>query len=351
MKQTLFEGNGQKAEFAKVAYQLLMKREWVTYEDIMEARLKKPLDIPVTKCTDPPYSELKKAFPALCELLCQELGAKVIEESGNNRHKRYRYVGVPADPLEDLVMARRQDLETYYQFCQDAASILPMAWMEYFLEASIDLRDIKRSRDKGERIMATSADRELKNLELLPEFYEAIQKNKVLSLEYKTHPLIFHPQFIKEFNDRWYVFGVKEGESEVSMLALDRITQPPQRVPKAVYRPAEKGFYLQYFDSIVGVTSHPHPAEKVCLRAYTAYMFDLVDSKPLHHSQRVTLLFGDEEGKAYGEFELMVKTNLELIARILQYGSELEVVAPAKLRASLAKRVRKMAQLYEEVGE
>lgn len=352
MKRNLFEGKGHKAEFARIAYQLLMKREWITYGDMMDAKIGIKQDYSVcalTSYTDPPYAALKKVFPALCDLICEEVGGKVIEEEGNNRTKRFRYVGEPTDPLKELLEVRKiKSIEAYYQFCQDSSSVLPMVWMEYFLEDTIDLQEIKSRKQKGEQIMETSADRELKNVEMLPDFYAAIKNKMVLSLEYKGQQLVFHPQYIKEFNDRWYVFGVKEGDSEICMLPLDRITQAPKPMMKIAYQAAEKGFYTQYFQHLVGVTFHPTPVEEVCLRAHTAYMFDLIDSKPIHSSQQVKKPFGEYEGKAYGEFVLMVKTNPELIGRILQHGAELEVMSPPRLRASIAKRARQMACLYDE---
>ena len=76
-------------------------------------------------------------------------------------------------------------------------------------------------------------------------------------------------------------------------------------------------------------------------------MFGLVKTCPLHHSQKIVTDFGEHDGKEYGEFELYVEQNKELIGRILQKGGKLEVISPLDVRDMVKKEVQEIMRRYE----
>src|SRR5690606_12091208 len=69
----------------------------------------------------------------------------------------------------------------------------------------------------------------LKGLEYLDELYQAILKEMVVIITYKSfkarHPntIVFHPYLLKEYNNRWFVIGKPHAEEKMLNLALDRI--------------------------------------------------------------------------------------------------------------------------------
>ena len=71
-------------------------------------------------------------------------------------------------------------------------------------------------------------------------------------------------------------------------------------------------------------------------------------TKPLHHSQRETLPFGEHGGQWYGEVRLTIEPNRELRGRILLYGENLEVVSPQSLREQIKDTLTKQMAQYRE---
>ena len=221
MRKNLFDGESYHAMFAQVAYRWLMSRKWVTYADIMAdyLGLKSAKDLPcnVSNCDN--YGELKKAFRDIRSTIITIVGEGCFEEEGNNRNRRFRYIGKENDPLSEMRNAKViNNLRQYWKFCQDSAGFFPKSWLEYFFKDCQDLLEMKSRKQKGEQVISASVDRILTNIEYLPMLYEAIVNKQVLEIDYKPfggdlETLIFHPQYLKEYNGRWNLFGHAEGHS------------------------------------------------------------------------------------------------------------------------------------------
>lgn len=290
-----FDGNGSRADFARIAYKQLMSREWISYDTIMEEKLKpEKMRTCVSKC--PQIGELKKAFPCICNAINEQLGYDAIEKQGNNRNRKYRYIGVDEDPLADMQNAKViKELHQYWDFCQDSAGFFPSSWLEYFFKNSRDLLNIKHKKQKGEQIVSSSLDVIQTNIELLPQLYQAIKMQQVLYIDYRpfgkeSEELVFHPHLLKEYNGRWQLFGHAEGKiPEYGYnIALDRIRNNKfRRKPDTEYKKAPAGFYEEFFRDIVGVSHREgYTPTDIHIRAHNAYMFKLKETKPIHHSQQ-----------------------------------------------------------------
>lgn len=353
-----FDGKGAYTKFVWAVYARLMSRAWISHADVMAdfMKLKSAKDLPfsVSKCEGD--GELKKAFRDIVALLKERCNDNCIETDGNNRNKRFRYVGKEDDPCEDLKNAQAiKDIQTYAQFCIDSAGFFPSSWIEYFFEDTLDLLKITKRKKSGEQFIASSIDRELTNIELLPMLYEAIKNKRVLSIEYKPYDeesmaLKFHPHILKEHNGRWFLFGHAEGkEPECGYnLALDRIVGEPQLLPvKTEYISSPKGFYQGFFKDIVGVSHFKdNVAEDIIIRATKNSVYRLVETKRIHHSQQVIKPFNKYDDGTYGEFRVHVELNNEFIGRILQLGDGLVVTAPENVRDIFKQRISNMADLY-----
>ena len=363
-RENIFDGESYRAQFAVIIYKFMMLRKPFTTADVMKEYLgpKKAKEINIDRCgitCVDNYSELKKAFGNVRNAIHSKLGCDdCIEVMGNNRNKSFRYVGSDDDPLADIKNAKViTDLRVYWQFCQDSAGFFPEAWLDYFFHLSKDLIDIKSKKRKGEEIMSASLDRKLTHIDLLPQLYEHIKNREVLNICYKPYDreeeiLLFHPQYLKEYNGRWFLLGHAEGRLPECgyNIAIDRIIGKPTVSGAAVeYQPAPRHFYDGFFKNIVGV-SHTvgQDVKDVVIRAKTLYMYSLTSTKPIHSSQVVVKEFGEHDDGKYGEFSLHVEVNNELIGRILQMGDGLEVVSPAEVRLQLKERARRLAELYIE---
>lgn len=354
ISKNIFDGDSYRTLFIRCIYGRIISRSWFTNADVMSDFLGKPLEYNVSNCDY--YVELKKAFM----VLRKAIGIENFEIKGNNRDKKFRYIGKDDDPLRDMRNAKAiKDIRKYYEFCQNSAGFFPTSWLDYFLKDSLDLLDIKRRRRKGEQIISTSVNRQLKNIDMLPYLYEAIRNHRVLAVRYKPFDeeemtLTFHPHFLKEYNGRWHLLGHAKGKTpeEGFNLAIDRITETPKIVMEEEYVLAPDHFYELYFDNLVGVThKDDHKAENVYIRAYSNYIFNLTDTKPIHKSQRICIPYGRHEDGEYGEFMVHVEVNNEFIGRILMMGDKLEVVAPEDVRNIFRRRVEDMAKRYVQKAD
>lgn len=367
-RKNLFDGE-LKAQFANITYRRLMSRRWVTYADVLAEYLglssAKDLKYSISSYftytneddeDKKGFRELKKAFPDVCKAIREKLGKESIEEDGNNRNKRFRYVGKDDDPLADMRNAKViNNLRQYWKFCQDSAGFFPTSWLEYFFKDCKDLLEIKKKRQEGKQILTSSIDRILSNIDLLPLLYEAINNHTVLSIQYKPYEekeamdLIFHPQHLREYNGRWHLFGKAEDRTPewTFDIAIDRITSKPRELYKVKYEAAPANFYEEFFNDKVGVSHKPgYEAVDIIIRAHSINMYKLTETKPIHHSQKILADFEEHEDSSYGDFSIHVELNNELIGRILQMGDGLEVVSPDCVRKIFADRIENMHRLY-----
>jgi predicted DNA-binding transcriptional regulator YafY len=162
--------------------------------------------------------------------------------------------------------------------------------------------------------------------------YSAIVQQHTLRIRYQsfqvTTPtqLVLHPYLLKEWRNRWYLLGLRHDKQRIWNLALDRIQemevsiQPFQR--NTVFDPRD------WFKDVIGVTRMVDSVvQEVVFRTHPRIAGYLI-TKPLHDSQAIVRQ--DETGTV---FSLQVITNFELLAELLRYGNDLEVLSPAGFRA------------------
>lgn len=358
--KNIFAGSGARPKFVNLIYTELMKREFVSYADILALYCKRPKGYYEKKACnrEPGYGELKKAFPEVLKALGKSCPG-CIEDNGQSKGKAYRYVGESNDPLsEERKAIVQKSVEDYVSFCKASAGILPASWFTSFFENTQLLLDTHRDTQDGKVPIISSLEQILTNIDLLPLFYKAISNKQVLQFAYQPFgqepfELIFHPQFIKEYNGRWFVFGDANREPfKAYNVPLDRIAGKLETVEGIEYIPAEKGFYQQFFKNIIGVT-HEKDAkvETVVIRTKTEYQHGLLLTKPLHHSQKETLPFSEHDCQWYGEVTLTIEPNRELRGKIMLYGENLEVMQPQPLREQIKEILAKQLENYSNINE
>lgn len=366
--KNIFAGFGVRSEFVNLIYTELMKREFVSYADVLALYCGRPKGYykKYACISEPVNGELKKAYPEVLKAL-EKACPGCIEDNGLNKGKAYRYIGKSDDPLsEERKAVVQKSVEDYVAFCKASAGILPASWFSSFFENTQLLLDTNRESKDGEVRICSGLEQNLTNIDLLPVFYKAIANKQVLRFDYQPFgqelfTLTFHPQFIKEHNGRWFVLGEAErqrvGEQSSGIrepyqaynVPLDRIVGEVSEVNDVEYIPAPKCFYQDFFNNIIGVT-HENGAkvEEVVIRTKTEYQHGLLLTKPLHHSQKETMPFGEHEDGNYGEVQLTVEPNRELRGRILLYGENLEVISPLSLREQIKEILRRQMQQYSE---
>lgn len=149
---------------------------------------------------------------------------------------------------------------------------------------------------------------------------------------------IIHPYLLKEYNNRWFLYGFNETEDRISNMPLDRIRVDYEPVPNA-YIPNTFVDFSTYFDNIVGVTLNHGDPVVITLRASES-RYPYIDSKPIHSSQRLI----DADSRT---FTIRVIPNKELDALILSFGADLEVIKPIWYRDKIKHKIEDAQKKYD----
>ena len=356
--KNIFEGQSVRAIFAHYVYEELRKRKFVSLVDILCIYYKRDKNYYNlhTYSSDKAYIQLKKAFPEVVKALEKVEPRCVIDNGKVGKGRAYRYVGKADDPLAAERQAIVQKtVEDYVEFCKASAGIMPASWFSSFFENTQLLLDTERESEGGNTLIRSSLEQNLTNIHLLPVFYKAITDHQVLRFSYQRFgqepfELTFHPQFLKEYNGRWFVFGDADREPyKAYNVPLDRIVSNIEVLADVEYIPADKGFYNRFFNDIVGVT-HEKDAKvaQIVIRTKSIYQHGLLLTKPLHHSQKESRPFAQYENDCYGEVILMAEPNRELRGKILAYGQFLEVISPQSFRDSIIDILNLQLKQYEK---
>ena len=190
----------------------------------------------------------------------------------------------------------------------------------------------------------------LTGLHHITPLYEAISAGRPISVTYhsfknpRSNRFTFSPYVLKEFRNRWFIFGRRGGKTDVFNLALDRIQEIGPAPDGAEYIPMGKFNPEKYFDDLIGVTKdRTMKPQKVRFWA-AAWQVPYIRTKPLHRSQMVVEV--DQEGN--GVFQMEVVVNYELEKELLGFGEGVRVLEPNTLKESLARRLRAAARSYQE---
>jgi len=201
-------------------------------------------------------------------------------------------------------------------------------WVE---EIQIRLEDTFKLKSNIQAVVGFEQNPYLKGLNRFTEIFNALQNRVALSIKYRgykqTNPTIvtFHPWFLKQFNNRWFLFGYNEEFRVITNFAIDRIIDFEES--KIPYRINDEINFEEYFDDVVGVTiKKDSPPEKILIKVKNE-VWPYIESKPLHGSQKTK--FKSETDVI---IELTVQINHELVAIIFSYLDTLEIIQPNNLR-------------------
>ncbi|GAB3794199.1 WYL domain-containing protein [Spirosoma humi] len=191
----------------------------------------------------------------------------------------------------------------------------------------------------------------LKGLHFLDDLYQAIIHNRVLRIQYQSFSarlpqlVTFHAWWLKEFKNRWFVVGVRDGKGFPINLALDRIATIATAsdiayIPNQNFDPDL--FYRDVIGVSVGLNVRPLKAKLFVSRLHAPY----VETKPLHQSQQV--LERRHDGIV---IQLTVQHNFELEKEILGFGDGMRVLEPERLRHNIQKRLQAGADSYKQAAD
>ena len=185
-------------------------------------------------------------------------------------------------------------------------------------------------------------NKQIINERILSDLLQAIFAKQKINFEYQnfrrdeTKKYEFDPYLIKQYQNRWYVFGTINGD-EFRTFGLDRIQE--LTVLNKNFKPISKK-PKEFFDDVVGMIYSTSEIEKVVL-SFTAHQGKYIKTQPLHASQRI-LLDSDEELR----IELHVRINYELEEQLLKQGERVKVLEPDTLKDLIKTRLKKALDNY-----
>jgi predicted DNA-binding transcriptional regulator YafY len=182
----------------------------------------------------------------------------------------------------------------------------------------------------------------LKGIDFISELYNKIIHKRVLQVKYKPFhdnemTLTIHPYYLKQYNNRWFLFGLSEVDNLIKNLPLDRI-QSFNEVDLD-YMNTEIDFD-EHFEDVIGVTVKEESSELVKLKIASS-LWPYIETKPFHGSQKNV-----ETTEEYTIISLYLKVNYELETKLLQHGEKVQVIEPIDLRDHLIDRIEKMKDNY-----
>ena len=214
----------------------------------------------------------------------------------------------------------------------------------------------------GKKLVDWSDNTMLRGYNILPSLYKSVKNRQPISVEFKmfNNPAIkciLHPYLLKEYLGRWYCLGYREDDMAIWPMAVDRMiaeSLAPTMVPFIDF--PVKGFSQEeYFDNIIGVTKeyNSNTAKdylltkeeyKVVLGIFSSKTWGIVNTRPLHRSQRVEMEF--DRGKSYGEISITVIINIEMYLSILSIGRDISIVRPTFAKAEMLKMLKDIISNY-----
>ncbi|WP_202946866.1 helix-turn-helix transcriptional regulator [Nitritalea halalkaliphila] len=220
-----------------------------------------------------------------------------------------------------------------------------MPQFEWIEEMHIRLTKVFHLKEDVGSIVGFEQNPFLKGLDHFTEIFNAIQHGVALDIVYQGFrqntptQVTLHPWYLKQFNNRWFLFGHNETYNAISNFALDRILQFTSA--KVSYRENKQLDFDAYFEDVIGVTVRPDvEVETIQIRVDNA-LWPYIESKPLHGSQKVK-----HKSDTETRIEIAVQVNHELLALLFSYLDGLEVISPPSLRSKFKALAESITSKY-----
>lgn len=213
-------------------------------------------------------------------------------------------------------------------------------WLEEVI-SSLEYRFGLKS--NTEQLVSFEQNEQLKGIENLADIIDSTVSHQPLEIVYLTFkgkeiPMIIHPYYVKQYNGRWFLYGLNEELGKISNLALDRIKS--FRKSNLPFKKNEKYDFSTYFDDVVGATIPNDDVNKESIRLrFSHNRFPYVASKPIHKTQVVVDVFNCE-------IEIQVRPTRELDQQIFSFIPDVEVLAPEWYRLHIQEKIEENLNKY-----
>lgn len=213
-------------------------------------------------------------------------------------------------------------------------------WMS---ELVIKFEDRLNLRGGSQSVVGYDENKTYTGLDWFQDLFDAIINKTVLRITYTTFSLItyewiIHPYYIKEYNNRWFLFGLNEENNSIYNIPFDRIEDIRQLNKEYIQSNVD---FEKYLEDVIGVSVLPLEKETIRLK-FSEHRFPYVMTKALHHSQKIV----DVDSHI---IEISVIPNNELDALILSFGKDVEIISPITYRDRICGIIIGMLDKYPAV--
>lgn len=194
-------------------------------------------------------------------------------------------------------------------------------------------------------IISFDSNQYLKGIEHLGYLFNAINGKKVLKLNYRPFKseydieMIIHPYYLKQYNNRWFLFGLNDKYKAISNMALDRIISYEAMTLKYIKNTSID--FKEYFDDIIGVTRPDKGKLTKVELFFSAEQAPYILTKPIHGSQKTKKY--DKDGL---NVTIEIIPNVEFETLILSFGDKVQVKSPKSLISFFKKKYKTTLDLY-----
>jgi len=195
-------------------------------------------------------------------------------------------------------------------------------------------------------IVGFDENKQLKGMEYFTPLFECISRKEVIKLQYQSYKddaakiYVIHPYYLKEYNQRWFLFALNNECQHITIFPLDRIKGLAKT--SGLFIENNKVDFEHYFDNIIGVSSNKNDVPTIIILKVCAEQLPYMLTKPLHHTQVVREFMQD--GDAI--ISIKVIPNFELIQQLLSFGERVTVLEPETLRDEIKHRIENNLRNY-----
>ena len=268
----------------------------------------------------------------------------IIEQRRCGREIRYRYedshFSIFNNPLNENEIAQLTEAVSLLRRFEGMPGF---GWVE---EMSAHIQ--KTVSANPEPVIGFDENKELKGMSFFTPLFKSIISKKAIKISYRSYKsninieAVIHPYYLKEYNQRWFLFALNDQYKTISNFALDRIESIERTNTK--YIPNTSIDFESFFDNVVGVTVNPGEVQTIKIwlsKDQAPYTL----SKPIHPSQEV--VEEHEDGSAIISIEVI--PNFELMQLLLSFGERIKVLSPESLREDILKKIEKNIENYKKV--
>lgn len=260
-----------------------------------------------------------------------------IEAYWDGQRKYYRY-SQKGFSIVDLTDDELAELEATVNML---ASFRGMPQFDWMFNIISKLKKKYKVKGYNKAILSFDSNVDLKGIDRFKELFGYIANEQPIKVKYASFQkapfdAIVHPYYLKQYNNRWFLFGYNDEWKDISIFPLDRIVAAaPVKIafiPDTIIENPD-----DYFYDVLGVTIPDKPVEKVILRI-SENRYPYIVSKPIHPTQ----VTNDAEKTV----TLKLIPNQELTATILGFGKDVEVLEPVALREEIASILEESCKNY-----